>query len=118
MAIEADRQAIIELPIHADVLAALRETARLAGTHYSTRIEGNRLTLAQVAEVIAGNHFPCRERDEAQARNYYRALEQIEALAAAGGSITELELRGVHGLVMSVRGVDADAISVGSERDS
>lgn len=101
MAIEADRQAIIELPIHADVLAALRETARLAGTHYSTRIEGNRLTLAQVAEVIAGNHFPCRERDEAQARNYYRALEQIEALAATGGSITELELRGVHGLVMS-----------------
>ncbi|WP_405136419.1 hypothetical protein [Nocardia sp. NBC_01388] len=99
MAIEADRQAIMELPINVDVLAGLRETARLAATHYSTQIEGNRLTQAQVAEALAGAHFPGRERDEAEVRNYYRALEHIEFLAVEGGSINELELRRVLGFV-------------------
>ncbi|NNH70438.1 Fic family protein [Nocardia uniformis] len=101
MAIEADRQAIMELPINVDVLAGLRETARLAATHYSTQIEGNRLTQAQVAEALAGAHFPGRERDEAEVRNYYRALEHIESLAIEGGPINELELRRVHGFVMT-----------------
>ncbi|MFB7719416.1 Fic family protein [Nocardia sp. NPDC056100] len=104
MAIEADRQVIIELPINVDVLAGLRETARLAATHYSTQIEGNRLTQAQVAEAIAGAQFPGRERDEAEVRNYYRALAHIETLAVEGGSISGLELDRVHGFVMSGQG--------------
>jgi hypothetical protein len=70
MAIEGDRQAIMELPVNVEVLAGLRDTARLAATHYSTQIEGNRLTQAQVAEALAGAHFPGRERDEAEVRNY------------------------------------------------
>ncbi|MFE3319540.1 Fic family protein [Nocardia sp. NPDC059195] len=100
MAIEADRQVIMELPINVDVLAGLRETARLAATHYSTQIEGNRLTLPQVAEALAGNHFPGRERDEAEVRNYYRALERIEAAATTPSPIAEADLQRVHGLVM------------------
>jgi hypothetical protein len=41
------------------------ETARLDTTHYSTMIEGNRLTGEQVSRGIdAGEHFPGRERDE------------------------------------------------------
>ena len=44
MSAEADRQAIIELPIDVEMLRSLRETARLLATHYSTQIEGNRLT--------------------------------------------------------------------------
>lgn len=103
MAIEADRQAIIELPITVEVLAGLRQSARLASTHYSTQIEGNRLTHAQVEEALAGAHFPGRERDEAEVRNYYRALEYVEALATKQGPIDELELRRVHGLVMNGR---------------
>jgi len=54
MSIEADRQAVSDLPIDVTVLASLRETARLVSTHYSTQIEGNRLTQAQVKEAIAG----------------------------------------------------------------
>ncbi len=46
MSIEADRQAVSDLPIDVTVLASLRETARLVSTHYSTQIEGNRLTQA------------------------------------------------------------------------
>ena len=52
MRIEASRQAIHDLPITPSVLATLRETARLHSTHYSTAIEGNRLTQEQVARVV------------------------------------------------------------------
>ena len=44
MRIESARQAVQDLPITPSVLATLRETARLFSTHYSTMIEGNRLT--------------------------------------------------------------------------
>jgi hypothetical protein len=42
--IEACRQAVMELPIDVGMLKSLRETARIASTHYSTMIDGNRLT--------------------------------------------------------------------------
>jgi Fic family protein len=103
MEIEGSRQAVIELPINVEVLASLRETARLAATHYSTQIEGNRLTRAQVEEALAGAHFPGRERDEAEVRNYYRGLEHVEALASDRGDITEDDLRRIHGLVLRGR---------------
>jgi cell filamentation protein, protein adenylyltransferase len=100
MTVEAGRQAVIELPINVEVLASLRETARLATTHYSTQIEGNRLTLVQVEEALAGAHFPGRERDEAEVRNYYRALEHVEAIAPEQREVTEDDLQRIHGLVM------------------
>jgi Fic family protein len=52
MAIEADRQAVEGLPVDIEMIASLRESARLNATHYSTQIEGNRLTLPQVDEVV------------------------------------------------------------------
>lgn len=103
MEIEACRQAVVELPIDLGVLASLRETARLMATHYSTQIEGNRLTQAQVAEALAGSHFPGRERDEAEVRHYYTALGEVESLAAKSGPIEEADLQRVHGLVMEGR---------------
>ena len=53
MEIEAVRQVIIELPFDVEMLRRLRETARLLTTHYSTQIEGNRLTQSQVAEALS-----------------------------------------------------------------
>src|ERR1700679_2867508 len=65
MRIEAAKEAIRYLPMTASVLASLRETARLFSTHYSTMIEGNRLTQEQVSKVLGKReHFPGRERDE------------------------------------------------------
>ena len=101
MSIEADRQAVADLPIDVTVLASLRETARLVSTHYSTQIEGNRLTQAQVREVVAGARFPGKERDELEVRHHYRALEEMERLAAEGKPLTEMQLRRLHGLVMT-----------------
>src|ERR1700679_491929 len=72
MRIEALRHAIETLPITPRVLAHLRESARLYSTHYSTMIEGNRLTQEQVVQVIAEDqHFPGRERDQDEVRGYY-----------------------------------------------
>ena len=73
MQIEACRQAIDELPIDATVLQRLRETAALVTTHFSTQIEGNRLTLPEVRAAIKGERLPGRERDEREVRNHYLA---------------------------------------------
>jgi len=103
MSIAADRQTIADLPIDVEMLASLRETARLAATHYSTQIEGNRLTQTQVQETISGARSPGRERDEAEVRNYYRAIEKVEQLAQRPDPITEADIQGIHGLVMNGR---------------
>lgn len=100
MSIEGSREAIAAFPFDVAMLASLRETARLRTTHYSTQIEGNRLTEVEVKAAVGGAHVPGRERDEREVRNYYRALERIEAIAAGAGAIREIELRRIHGLVM------------------
>lgn len=101
--IEADRQAIELLPIDVEMVASLRETARLRATHYSTQIEGNRLTEIQVQQALDGARFPGRERDELEVRNYYRALEEVERLAQSRSPITEAEIQRIHGWVLEGR---------------
>jgi cell filamentation protein, protein adenylyltransferase len=102
MAIEADRQLVASLPLTPPMLDSLRRTARLLSTHYSTQIEGNRLTRAQVVAVVEGEgNFPGRERDETEVRNYFAALEHVERSARKHGKLTEVELRSIHGLVMT-----------------
>lgn len=103
MSVERDRQAITLLPIDVEMLASLRETARLAATHYSTQIEGNRLTQTQVQETLAGARFPGRERDTTEVRHYYRALEEAERLAQRSIPLAEADIRHIHGLVIDGR---------------
>jgi Fic family protein len=102
MRIEAAKQAVQDLPITPSVLATLRETARLFSTHYSTMIEGNRLTQEQVSKVIENKqHFPDRERDEKEVLGYYVALEKLERFSASQSAVTETHIRTLHGLVMA-----------------
>ncbi len=102
MRIEAARQAVQDLPITPSVLATLRETARLYSTHYSTMIEGNRLTQEQVSKIIEQKeHFAGRERDEKEVLGYYAALERVEQFAALHISVSELHIQTLHGLVMA-----------------
>ena len=104
MDIEASRQAVADLPITVQVLTSLRESARLMSTHYSTQIEGNRLTQEQVADVVKGGTFPNRERDEREVKNYYLALDYLDSLIqAASQQVEELELQTLHGLVLEGR---------------
>lgn len=101
MRIEAVKQAITDLPITSSVLVSLRETSRLVSTHYSTMIEGNRLTQEQVEEVIRNDkHFSGRKRDEEEVKGYYVALEEVERLATKNAVITERIIQKLHALVM------------------
>jgi Fic family protein len=101
MRIEAVKQAIRTLPITPRVLENLRETARLFSTHYSTVIEGNRLTREQVAQVIGeGQHFPGRERDQDEVKGYYAALDEAERMAKKRERVSEATVRRLHALVM------------------
>ncbi len=102
MRIEGAREAIQHLPITPHVLATLRQSARLFSTHYSTMIEGNRLTQEQVSKVIEKQgHFPGREREEKEVLGYYAALEKVEQLAAARNPVTEHDIQVLHALVMA-----------------
>src|ERR1700693_6148131 len=101
MRIEAVRQAIRTLPVTPRVLANLRETARLLSTHYSTMIEGNRLTQEQVAQVIGGDpHFQGWERDQDEVKGYYAALDEVERLAKRREKVSEATVQKLHALVM------------------
>jgi Fic family protein len=102
MRIEGAKEAVAALPITPAVVATLRETARLFSTHYSTMIEGNRLTQEQVSKVIEKHeHFPGRERDEQEVLGYYAALEKVEQLVAQQEPVAEMHVRTLHALVMA-----------------
>ncbi len=104
MAIEASRAAVDRLPISPRLIASLRESARLLSTHYSTQIEGNRLTLPEVEKAIAGQGgFPGRERDEREVRNYYKAADKAEAIASLKRPLKEEDIQLLHGLAFDGR---------------
>lgn len=103
MLIEACRQAINDLPIDATVLQHLRETAALVTTHFSTQIEGNRLTLPEVEAAIKGARMPGRERDEREVKDHFLALGRMEKLAEEPGGMSEVDIQALHGLVMTGR---------------
>lgn len=90
------RERILTLPLESREEGLLRETARLMTMHYSTMIEGNRLSLSEVEAVLRGEHFPGRERDEKEVKGYYAAL----ALATKGAAVTENMVKQLHALVM------------------
>lgn len=101
MRIEGAKQALETLPIHPRVIARLRQSARLVSTHYSTQIEGNRLTQRQVEQVIEqGRAIPGHERDQAEVLGYFAALDAVTLQVRRKEAITETTLQGLHALVM------------------
>lgn len=101
MKIEALKVEIGVLPMTPTVLMGLRETARLQSTHYSTQIEGNRLTQQQVKEVVVQQEkFPGKERDEREVLGYFAALSWLEKQARDKVTITESVIKKLHALVM------------------
>jgi len=101
MAIETARAEVEHTPLPPTVEAELRRQARVRATHYSTRIEGNRLTLAEAEQAIAGasTDFRGRERDVGEVRNYWNALLRAEEWAEARRPVSEDLIRRLHALV-------------------
>lgn len=101
MEIEAVKAVVEQMPLSPAVQAELRHKARVRSTHYSTRIEGNRLTLKEAEKVIAEQkaNFHGRERDVGEVRNYWDALLKVEDWAAKKIEISEQLICRLHALV-------------------
>src|SRR3989338_3260917 len=91
MEIEAAKAVVESTPLSPAVEAELRHKARVRSTHYSTRIEGNKLTLKEAEQVIEKKktHFHGRERDVSDVRNYWDALLRVEELASKKIELSE-----------------------------
>ncbi|HHH75622.1 MAG TPA: Fic family protein, partial [Phycisphaerae bacterium] len=101
MEIEAARAVLAQISLPVAVQAELRRRARVRSTHYSTRIEGNRLTLQEAQAVIDERRttFHGRERDVAEVRNYWNALLRVEEWAADKAPMTGKLIQRLHALV-------------------
>lgn len=101
MDIEAARAVVEHTPLPPAAEAELRHRARIRSTHYSTRIEGNRLTLAEAEQVIEGKkaQFHGRERDGSEVKNYWNALLRVEEWAAKKMPLTEELIKRLHALI-------------------
>jgi len=101
MDIEAAKVIVEHIPLTPSEEAELRRQARIRSTHYSTRIEGNRLTLSEARQVIEGlpGRFHGRERDVREVQNYWGALLKVEKLAQQKKPLTEDLVQHVHALV-------------------
>lgn len=102
MGIEAARAVLAVSAIPPEIASELRRRARLRSTHYSTRIEGNRLTLAEAEKVIEKKRitFHGRERDVSEVQNYWNGLLRVEEWAEKKTPITEEMLCRLHAMVM------------------
>jgi Fic family protein len=102
MRLEMVRSKVDALSLPLAITSALRQQARLRSTHFSTRIEGNRLTLKEAGEVVGGRkrRFHGRERDVKEVENYWHALLRVESLADKNAPLTEKLVRQIHGWVM------------------
>lgn len=86
------------------VAEVLRFLAHVRSTHYSTRIEGNRLTLKEIEMVVQqGRQFPGRERDVKEVERFYQALQQMDKWVEEGQAITEERIRKLHAILFSGR---------------
>lgn len=100
-AIEVARGSLAGASLAPKALADLRQKAVTRSTHYSTRIEGNRLTLSEAARVIAAEKVEIsgRQRDVLEVRHYWKALQRVERWAVAKAPISALGIRRLHALV-------------------
>ncbi|MBI2342898.1 MAG: Fic family protein [Deltaproteobacteria bacterium] len=102
MDIEAAKAVVEHTPLSPVAAAELRHKARVRSSHYSTQIEGNRLTLGEAKKVIENKpvRFHGRERDVSEVRNYWTALLRIEEWAVKEMELTEIMINRLHSIVM------------------
>jgi hypothetical protein len=101
MQIEAARALVDRTPLSPSAKVALRARARVRSSHFSTFIEGNRLTLEEAKAVIGDEktEIEGRERDVSEVRNYWNALLCVEEWARKKKPLTEELIKRLHALV-------------------
>lgn len=81
MEIEGAREVVDAIPLPARIEATLRRRAKISSAHFSTKIEQNTLSYAQVEEV-ENNANRSRDASTQEVRNYLRTLQWIHDHAA------------------------------------
>ncbi len=101
MDIEAAKAIVENTPLSPAAETELRYKARIRSTHYSTYIEGNKLTLKEAQEVVerTKKDFHGRERDVSEVSNYWDALLKVEEWAIKKVEFSEDLIKKLHALV-------------------
>ncbi len=73
------------LSIPVQVLDHIQKQCLVALTHFSTRIEGNRLSMEQVSGVVERHQSYGLPRDEKEVKNYFRLLQKTPELIRQHG---------------------------------
>ncbi len=118
MDIEKIKQAMETMSIPPAAAAQMKYNAMIKATHYSTRIEGNRLTLKEAEQVIKKNKvmFHARERDVKEVKNYWNALNSIQKWADSKTEFSEEIIKKIHGIV--IKGKKGTLTSYRAEQNS
>ena len=80
-------------------MAQFRRHVLAQSVHYSTRIEGNTLSLNQVEDLVSGKPVNAPEQQAREAQNCKEALDYAATFALDGGDVTEETIRTLHFLV-------------------
>jgi len=101
MEIEQARVLVDNIPLSPASESELRRQARVKSTHYSTYIEGNRLTLKETEDVIENRRiaFHGRERDVKEVQNYWVALLKVEEFVSKKTEFSEIFIKRIHAIV-------------------
>jgi Fic family protein len=98
--IERIKESFEDSPISPVLMSSLRKSAKLLSVHYSTKIEGNRLTKEEVeAAVLEHKFIPNRERDSSEVKAYYKAMDFVEEALKNGEDLSEEFVQKLHGIV-------------------
>jgi len=79
--IEKAKESVDSLHLPVNLELKFQKEAFVKSTHYSTKIEGNVLTMAQTKKLLDGQDIIARERDKREVLNYYDCLEFISKSA-------------------------------------
>ncbi|MBO7536846.1 MAG: Fic family protein [Alphaproteobacteria bacterium] len=82
------------------LLASLKSSAKIETIHYSTKIEGNRLTRKEVEQTIFKRKvIKNRIRDSSEVKSYYNAMNYIEKCLVQDLPFSEKLIKKTHNLV-------------------
>ncbi len=76
--VSAAHNLVVNAPLIPKWEAKLRKEAMIRSVHFSTSIEGNKLTLDEVKAVFEGKEIYARLRDKQEVLNYKKVLEFID----------------------------------------
>ena len=81
-------------------MGELRRHAIALSVHYSTRIEGNTLTLEQVESLLRGKQVAAPISQQREALNYHEAMQYVQSVAASSSPrLSEDTVKAVHFIV-------------------